>query len=302
MKRTVLWSLLVLFLLACGYWGGYVQLNHNFFISHITLDEWTPANIVPVSSPEEAATAKKILDQPFTYLGRGRQSFAFVSQDGKYVLKFIKAHRVNTSNLYKSFPLPGFLDTFRNQKLRQSQKDITRLLMSFSLAKDPLQKMTGLIYLHTAPIQKLQKQVTLIDRIGFTHHVDIDSVPFLLQLKADHVWKTLKTLLKKKDIPALKNRLSQLVALFVERTNYGIIDPDKQLLKNNNIGFIEDRAIYIDLGTFSESTKSQNPKYLRKNFSTLKPIVHWLQEHDRDLAHYFEQQMEDAIQAMGRTL
>ncbi len=290
--------LLLLFALSLafglGYWG-YVQLNHNFCISHITLDEWTPAKTVPANSPSEIAEAKKILNQPFTYLGKGRQSFVFISQDGNYVLKFVKAHRANASWLYKSVPLPGFLDKMRKAKLLLTQNELRKFFISLSLAKEPLQSMTGILYLHSSPLHELQKKVTLIDRIGMSHTIDSDSVPFLLQIKADKVWDTLETLWAKKDMAALKTRLKQLVALFVERANCGIIDPDTRLLKNDNIGFVEDRAIYIDLGTFRKSLKSQSPEYLLKDFAVLTPILQWLQKKDMHLALYFEQQMQEAV-------
>lgn len=294
-KKIVLSSLLALsLLLALGYWG-YVQLNHNFSVSHIILDDWTPAKIIPANSPAEIGQAKIVLDQPFTYLGKGRQSFVFISQDGNYVLKFVKAHRVTASWFYKSVPLPGFLDKMRSAKLQQMQNELRKFFISMSLAKDPLQNMTGIVYLHSSPIHELQKQVTIIDRLGFAHIIDIDSVPFILQVKASKVWDILESLWEKKDTAALKCRLKQLVDLFVERAKCGIIDPDTRLLKNDNIGFVQDRAIYIDLGTFRKSPKSQSPEYLAQDFRVLTPIVEWLQQRDVDLAGYFQQQMQEAI-------
>ena len=147
-KKIVLLSLLALSLLmALGYWG-YVQLNHNFSVSHIILDNWTPAKIIPANSLAEIAQAKIVLDQPFTYLGKGRQSFVFISQDGNYVLKFVKAHRFTASWLYKSVPLPGFLDKMRSAKLQQMQNELRKFFIRMSLAKNPLQNMTGILYLN----------------------------------------------------------------------------------------------------------------------------------------------------------
>jgi hypothetical protein len=43
----------------------------------------------PFPEKEEVAP---ILDQPFSYLSSGGQSFVFLSEDGHYVLKLIKNH------------------------------------------------------------------------------------------------------------------------------------------------------------------------------------------------------------------
>ena len=43
-------------------------------------------------SAVEEKRVKEILSQPFTYLARGKQSFVFVSEDQKTVLKLLNNH------------------------------------------------------------------------------------------------------------------------------------------------------------------------------------------------------------------
>lgn len=277
-----------------GIWG-YNKINQNFSLENISLKRWATTNKAPHNNAEEREKAEKILSQPFKYLAKGRQSFAFESQDGNYVLKFIKCQRINVTHLYETFPLPLYLDQKRKANLEERQDRLKRMFTSMSLAKAPLKDLTGILYIHIQPASEQQKTVELLDRLGFSHKVAIYSVPFILQQKAQKVMPTLKALLAKKDIEGLKKRLDQLISLFVERASRGIIDPDKGLLTRNNIGFLEDRAIYIDLGTFKRSKKSASAAYLEKDFKKLSPIIKWLKAHDKKLADNFSYNMALAV-------
>lgn len=275
---------------------GYNKVNKNFSIENITLKRWAVCNKTPHNSTEERQIAEQILNQPYTYLGKGRQSFVFESQDGKYVLKFIKCQRINVTRLYETFPLPAYLHHKRLATLEERQKRLKSMFTSMSLAKAPLKDLCGVLYVHIQPENDLQKTVELIDRLGFSHHVAINSVPFILQQKAQKVMPTLKKLLAKKDYKGLICRLDQLIDLFVERASRGIINPDKGLLTRNNIGFLDDRAVYIDLGTFQRSKKSSEATFLAKDFQKLDPIIKWLKSHDKMLADSFSQKIALAIQ------
>lgn len=292
MLKTFLIAIAVVY---TGIWG-YNKLNQNFSIENITLKRWATCNKAPHNSAEERMQAEKILDQPFKYLAKGRQSFVFESQDGKYVLKFIKCQRINVTHLYESFPLPSYLDQKRKASLEERQDRLRHMFTSMSLAKAPLKDLTGALYVHIQPGNELQKTVELVDRLGFSHKVAIYSVPFILQQKAQKVMPTLNKLLAKKDFKSLNRRLDQLIDLFVQRASRGIIDPDKGLLTRNNIGFLEDQAVYIDLGTFKRSKKSASAAFLAKDFKKLAPIVKWLKSHDKTLADSFSHKMQLAVQ------
>src|SRR4029079_17540498 len=49
--------------------------------------------IHPLSLEARDHLLHTVLSQTFYYLGSGSQSYAFASQDGKYVLKFFKMHK-----------------------------------------------------------------------------------------------------------------------------------------------------------------------------------------------------------------
>src|SRR3989304_2311781 len=69
-------------------------------------------------SLEKKAKIKQILSQKFTYLASGGQCFAFVSEDGNYILKFFKHHRRTLPAWFQALPLPQSLALKREEKLK----------------------------------------------------------------------------------------------------------------------------------------------------------------------------------------
>src|SRR5689334_8295443 len=66
---------------------------------------WKPGEAVfrAGASPLDGA-----LQQPYTYLGRGHQCYAFGSADGKYVVKLPRYDRYRLSFFLRSCPIPWF--------------------------------------------------------------------------------------------------------------------------------------------------------------------------------------------------
>src|SRR5688500_13829152 len=68
----------------------YFQLTDGFKESNIIEDiNEEPNHNLNISNIEKDQI-KKILAQPFYYLGKGCQSYVFISNDKKYVIKFLK--------------------------------------------------------------------------------------------------------------------------------------------------------------------------------------------------------------------
>jgi hypothetical protein len=152
----------------------------------------------PPLSIDERANIEKILDQPFFYLGRGTQTYAFESSDGLTVLKFIKHTR---------------------------KKRLKTLFSSCQLAYEKNKKESGLIYAHLQAKPVWNKKVKVIDNIGIEHAIDIDQTTFLLQKKAQplcsHLDYSTLTAFVSHVQSRCKNRIANHDA--VER-NYGIVD------------------------------------------------------------------------------
>ena len=81
MRKILFLLILIGFCLAAGkvwYW-----CTNGFSVSR--LHGWTQSSGKGFGGTKKA---ESIIAQDFHYLGRGRQAFAFVSDDGQYVIKF----------------------------------------------------------------------------------------------------------------------------------------------------------------------------------------------------------------------
>ena len=122
--------------------------------------------------------AEKILDQPFYYLGRGRQCFAFQSLDGKYVLKLPRTDIHKTSFWLRALPLHSLKEKTQKNHTRRRNS----MLQSFHLAKKELSTQTGTLAVHFGDLLSKRK-LTLVDAMGYKHHLPLESTFFALQYK-----------------------------------------------------------------------------------------------------------------------
>lgn len=203
---------------------------------HCYPTHWPEVKVSAVSA-NKLELARDILSQPFSYLGKGRQFYAFLSQDQKYVLKLIKCQRFNT--------LP-WTSTLQPERFCYKKQQFEKLFSSCHIAANELADITAILFVHLVPFAETKVKVTLIDKLGLFHKLDIDKVPFLLQT---YVAKS----------STLHTNEQQLIStLAYETAKRGFIDTDSGGLERGNIGFLEGKAVYIDVGTFCPLS-SYNP-------------------------------------------
>ncbi|MDN3506483.1 MAG: hypothetical protein P0S96_04565 [Simkaniaceae bacterium] len=232
---------------------------------------------------------QNILSTPFYYLNSGGESYAFVSKDDQYVLKFFKLHHMRPKNLEDAF-LPSPLRT-KYQLLRT--KKLTTLFSSCKLAYEKFRKGSGLVYLHLNATDHLKTKLTFYDAIGALHTLDLDSVPFALQEKAALAYPTITALAEAKELEAAKHRLSSLIELIKTRCQAGLSDHDPRA---RNFGFIGEEAIEFDLGSFSINEKLKQPQQIRKTLvhETLK-LRRYLKKRHPELLNFFDEKMKQHL-------
>jgi hypothetical protein len=215
--------------------------------------------------PPDAQT-NAILGQKFRYLGRGMQSFAFVSEDDKYVLKLF-------NNKYQK--------KLYNKELcaQKLQKTFNSYKIAYSLMKEEC----GLVYMQLSPSQFFEGPTIIIDKLNISHSIDLNNSAFVIQKKADNVYSTLQKLLEQDKIEEAKRALFSLLCL-IDRKLQKVSDTDP--LIRTNMGFIGLQAIQIDLGPFAP-TPSTNRKSDFKHITT--SLKNWLQDHAPNLVTYVEE-------------
>ncbi len=256
-------------LAACCFWA-YEKFNESFYESSIHLQTW-PKKHYKAEDPDGAL--KEILKQPFTYLGKGRQFFVFESADGNYVLKFVKCQRID---------LPAYLPHASERRAQRAER-IESMFTSLELASHPFQHTTAVLYSKLAPQDTIHEKIILIDKLGMEHKITLEEVPFVLQQKAIPVLSCLEELIELHDYEEAKRRIDQVIALFQEDAALCCCDKDSGIILRNNIGFLRDRAIHIDIGTLTRQPVDQKEQKMR-----LEELIDWLSTRNQELASYLD--------------
>lgn len=174
---------------------------------------------------------------PYSYLGSGNHTYAFVSSDGKVVIKFFKQKHMRVQS-----PLISSKTKARRKMEREES------FSSYLLAFEKLREETGLLYLHLNPTNHLHQTLTLIDQQGKKLTVNLDEMEFLIQKKATLSFDHLEKLFSEGAYDKALLSIRSLLHLVAKRNQMGIYDQDLQFFKN--FGFIENDAIEIDIGEF----------------------------------------------------
>lgn len=215
------------------------------------------------------------LNQPFYYLGKGCQSYAFVSKDGEYVLKFFKEKHLSIPFWMEWLPLEGW-------KLAQKQRKWEmrrRLFFGFVLGWKKLKDECGLVHVQLNPMEAFH--VDLYDKMGHLIPVDLGTVPFVLQKRGDPFLDALEEAIGKE---SGKQLLEELFVLLDKRDKAGVWDQDPAMLQN--LAVVDGKPIFVDLGQFRTADAID---FLNDRRDRLRPLLRWLKTKDRALYEFIHQ-------------
>ena len=223
---------------------------------------------------------REILGDPFTYLGRGQQCYAFQSRDGNYVLKCFRLHKYRKpfwSFFYKN-----------NRSLKERQHNWEETLKSLEIAQNRLKEETGLIYLHVSSTKNLPL-LTLIDRLGRKSLIDSNELLFLLQVKVDPLLPHLAQW--RKEPEKLRFFIQEYVNTVKKRADKKIRNKNRNILKN--LGLYQGRVIEFDVGEFRDKPDLADPeKRALEVIKSTKRLRKWLVENAPEALSFLEQQIE----------
>jgi len=278
-----------------------------FFSLHATCKELTDdLSIQYLLKPFEKASAESedlvsekilpILQQKYTYLGKGKQAFVFLSEDKQHVLKVFKTHFPSVTirpfrkpynvGLYK---LPFVRDVLQKVYAKeieaQSRKDFESYETAFSL----LQEETGVEYLHLRKTDTLNHKLVLYDKIGILHEVDLDGACFLVQKRTDLLYQVMASLVKQGNSEKMKELIRAHVDLSLTLLSKGI---ERPTIYYGNFGCIDSKVFQIDIGRVGiVKDIAAGPKIgLDYCVVTLRG---WLEKYAPDLTSYLDEAMEE---------
>lgn len=242
-----------LFLFLCALFlllpAGLKRWTCSFHLSRFTppaLEEGCGV-IYSKGPPEEV---KQIFTQKFDYLGRGAQSFAFLSRDGNYVLKLFFFDRGSTLTKAKW------------------------LLESFKAAAYASEK-TALVYLHFGPSKEPLMPLKLCGPAWHRKEIKSQNYCFALQRRAVLFKEALSSAYRSHQKDVFFKRIDSFFDLLQRRVSMGIRNSDRSLF--GNFGFVEgDEAIEIDFGHYYLDPEWTQEAKRREIARYKKRLIEWV--------------------------
>jgi hypothetical protein len=255
---------------------AYNQVTDGFSIRQMTSSLPSCPQFEVSLSTEKKAELQVLLDQKFYYLGKGCQFYVFESEDGKFVIKFLKHKHLRPFTWLNSIPMPEKWRAMSNAKIARRQERVERLFSSCKLAYEKMPHETGLLFIHLNRTPTLEKTINLFDKMGCKHAIDVDSYEYVIQYKAVTV-KNVFSSVQEKDISA---RVAQLVNLVLARCEKGIGDRDRSFVQNVAFAAEDDRAIFVDIGQFYEEPLLMQKEEQQKDLNRrLNNLHYWTGQH-----------------------
>jgi hypothetical protein len=240
-------------------------------------------SVKAISAPllEEAAEpmSKEIeqaLLQKYRYLGKGRQAFAFESEDGKWVIKFF-------NQAYFRMPFWALLP---REKTKREKREFF-FQNSYRIASKILKKETGIVYLHQGLSLTPLPHLALTDKGGRSHRVNLQEIPFVLQRKADPFYPSLLSFSKEER----QRAIGEFLSIIAFRIDHQIRDGDRNI--EDNFGMLEGTVVQIDPGKLYFETAPWDQKSLKHEWwSATHRFRKWLEVHAPEQLPAFEAAIE----------
>jgi hypothetical protein len=217
-------------------------------------------------SAEHLMLLQMMQQQPFFYLGEGRQCVAYESQ--QYVLKFLK-----------------------HVKKKRKEKKVQESVQGALLAWKEIPEATGILVCVFTPQNKATlPSVTLFTKRGTLEHVALGESAFFVQQKALSLKKVIFQLAFSNRLDEAKMYLDSLFSLLSLCRDKGIADRDGSLIRNGNLGVIGKKVVLIDTGKLQRC--SDRKRQTLHDLNRLKPMISWLKTVSPELASHFCDKMK----------
>lgn len=255
---------LLAFLCLFGLARFYYRLTDDFRLANINYQlpfeaPWK----VPALSLEEHRNLEEILNQKFSYIGKGAQCYAFGSEDGQYVLKFFKFKHLKPNMLVEYLPsIPPFKE-YKQSCIERKKRKLISVFNGYDLAFRENRSTSELIYLHLLPTQDLHLKATVMDKIGLKRMLNLDDVVFLIQKKGETLRTRLRHFLDQQRVEEAKQAMAKILEMYITEYKKGIYDHDHGVL--HNTGFIGEQPFHLDVGKLNQDERMKQVEFYKKD-------------------------------------
>ncbi len=218
---------------------------------------------IPPLTEQEKDRLTQILNQEFTYLAKGAQCYAFLSEDGNYVLKLFKFKHLRPSLLVKMLPPIEY----KKKKIAQKKQRLENVFAAHKLAYEVFRDESGLIYIHLNKTKDLHDTVTLYDKIGMKWMIDLDPFVFVVQEMSIKMRDEMDAILSRGDVERAKERIDQIFEMYLTQYRRGIYDWGHGVMHNN--GFVGEKAIHFDVEKLRRDETFKRQEVYKENLDKI---------------------------------
>lgn len=253
----------------------YFYATDDFRISNIT--EEMPYQIgweFPPLSQTDEQDLSRILNQEFAYIGKGAQSYAFASDDGKYVIKFFKFKHLRPSLFQDMLPSLGFIKTYKEKQAARKQRKLYGVFHGYKLGYDLHKNESGIIFVQLNTVKNPDRVVVVRDKMGLRRTIHLGQIPFVIQDKGQTLRAVLNELMKNGDLTSIKLRIDGIFDLYSSEYRKGIYDHDHGVMYNT--GFVGSRPIHLDVGKLLKDDTMRQKDVSKRDMSlVVNKMVDW---------------------------
>lgn len=284
MRYRYLIYILVLSLCIYGAQRLYFDVTDGFSIGNISSEiPYDPQWEIPPLNPNEQKEIDLALGQPFTYLGKGCQSYVFLSQDGQYVIKFLKYKHFKPQWWLEWFTFIPPVRQYYNQKSIEKTRQLHKIFRSWKIGYENIPQYSGLVYIHLNKTPSWKQKIIIKDKMGFSHEIELGQFEFLLQHRASMLTETLLDLSKKQQNEKAEQIVDEMLILLLAEYTNGYADNDHALMQNT--GVLHGRPIHIDVGQFIWNPVVMDPKvYHQEIYDKTYDFHVWLSKNYPEMA------------------
>lgn len=244
-KRRLLWVLLTVVALFVAA-RAYFALTDDFRLGNIMHEMPYRAEWEIRQTDDQKLLLDKALNQKYSYIGKGAQSYAFVSDDGEYVLKLFKFKHLKPSLFLDALGYIPLFQPYYEKKVKRKERTLYGVFDGYRLAYEKHRHEAGLHFIQLNPGSNIDKKVVLRDKIGIEREIDLSQIVFILQEKVVTSRAVINGLLDEGKVDGAVGKITTLFDLYMTEYAKGIVDHDHGIL--HNTGFIGDRPVHLDVG------------------------------------------------------
>lgn len=222
---------------------------------------------LPVIEQPVPAAVRDILEQEFTYLGRGRQTYAFLSGDGEWVLKVPRTDLFRPPFYLRASP---WAEEQKRACEREKLGRWSRLVESWSIAGGRLRELCAVAYAHVGRSGE-RLTIRLRDALGRRWNWEAERQVWALQKRVELLFPSCDLAYRQGDWESAERMIAAYVDLVKERGERGVANKDRMLW--GNYGWDGARALQIDIGTLYDDPVSARGEGIRRELEALKAWI-----------------------------